>query len=209
MTLQERILETALRLFRTYGIKSVTMFDIAKECGVSKKTVYEHFADKEALIKSGVQTVLDGLQQQLDHGRRQADNAIAEQLQTAHILEVLARTMNPVMMHEVRKYHPAVGQAVEDFRRDNVLQGIRENLERGIEEGLYHPYLKLDIMARMRQLQLDAAFDQAQYPPEQFDMHQVMQEITFNYIMGISTPEGRKLAGQYLVTASAPSFSLE
>ncbi|HEU4554106.1 MAG TPA: helix-turn-helix domain-containing protein [Chitinophaga sp.] len=209
MTVQERILETALRLFRTYGIKSVTMFDIARECGVSKKTVYEHFADKEALVKEGIQALLNGLQQQLQQSRNQAENAIMEQLQTTHILEVLARTMNPVMMHEVRKYHPEVGQAVEDFRRDKVLQGIRENLERGVQEGLYHPHLKMDIMARMRQLQLDAAFDQAQYPPEQFDMHQVMQEITFNYIMGIATPEGRRLAGQYLVSVSAPSFSVD
>ncbi|KAA2244875.1 TetR/AcrR family transcriptional regulator [Chitinophaga agrisoli] len=199
MTGQERILETALRLFRTYGIKSVTMFDIARECGISKKTVYEHFADKEALIKEGVNALLNGLQQQLEQCRDGEPNAIAEMIQTTHQMEVLARTMNPLMMHEVKKYHPEVSQAVEDFKRERVFKGIRGNLERGVKEGLYQPNLKMDILARLRQLQLESAFDPEQYPAAQFDLHEVMQQVTANYILGIATATGREVMERELV----------
>ncbi len=199
MTGQERILETALRLFRTYGIKSVTMFDIARECGISKKTVYEHFEDKEALVKEGISSLLNGLQQQLEQCRDGAPNAIAEMMQTTHQMEVLARTMNPLMMHEVRKYHPEISQAVEDFKRERVFKGIRGNLERGVKEGLYQPNLKMDILARLRQLQLESAFDPEQYPAAQFDLHEVMQQVAANYILGIATAAGREVMEQELV----------
>lgn len=198
MTVRERILETALRSFRTYGIKSVTMFDIARECGISKKTVYEHFTDKEALVQEGIETLLEGLTQQMNSCRENTENAIEEIMQSTQNIVTLSRTINPVMMYEVQKYHPQTGMKVEQFKRDCVLQNIKGNLERGIKEGWYHSHFSMDIIARMRQLQLESAFDTVQYPPEQFNIQEVLQQVTANFIMGIATPEGHRLAGRYL-----------
>ncbi|GAA0530231.1 TetR/AcrR family transcriptional regulator [Chitinophaga japonensis] len=198
MTVRDRILDTALRMFRTYGIKSVTMFDISRECGISKKTVYEHFTDKAELVQEGIGTLLEMLTEQMSSARREAADAIDELMRTTRNIEVLGRTMNPVMLFEIQKYHPQAAQAIAQFKREGVLQHIRENLERGIAEGWYRSNLNMDIIARMRQLQLESAFDPSQYPAEQFDPHEVMQEITANYIMGIATLEGHKLAARYL-----------
>ncbi|HEY1166366.1 MAG TPA: hypothetical protein VGE90_14400, partial [Chitinophaga sp.] len=109
-----------------------------------------------------------------------------------------ARTMNPVMLYEVQKYHPEIAKEIEQFKRDAVLQHIRRNLQRGMEEGLFSSHFNIDIIARMRQLQLETVFDPLQYPAAEFELHEVMQELTTNYIMGIATLKGRKLAGQYL-----------
>jgi TetR/AcrR family transcriptional regulator, cholesterol catabolism regulator len=198
MGVKERILETALRMFRLYGIKSVTMFDISKESGVSKKTVYEHFEDKEDLVLVGMKFVLDSHIEHFQDFRQNSANAIEELIKELEYMEMMGKTINPVMLYEIQKYHPAIWKRIEEFKKDCVLHGINENLQRGIEEGVYRSDLNMNIISRMRQLQLETVFNPDQYPVMQFDMHEVMEQLTKHFILGVATLEGRKLAAQYL-----------
>lgn len=198
MPVRERIMETALRMFRMYGIKSVTMFDISRESGVSKKTVYEHFRDKEDLVHEGMSFLLNGHVEQFKNFRQHSANAIEELIRELEYMELLGKTVNPVMLYEVQKYHPGIWKTVEDFKKDCVLDAISENLKRGTEEGLYRNDLNTTIVARMRQLQLETVFDPAQYPATQYDMHEVMTQLTQHFILGITTLKGRKIAAGYL-----------
>ncbi|SHM51576.1 TetR/AcrR family transcriptional regulator [Chitinophaga sp. CF418] len=198
MPVRARILETASRMFRTYGIKSVTMFDISRECGVSKKTVYEHFRDKEELVQDGVRFLLNRHEQHLEDFRQQSANAIEELLKEVEYIAQMGNTINPVMLFEMEKYLPDIWKDVEVFKQERLLQAITANLERGMQEGLYRKDLKLNIMARTRLLQLDMAFEPMQFPAAQFNMHEVMREITIHFILGVTTMKGRKLAAEYL-----------
>lgn len=198
MVVRERILETALRMFRTYGVKGVTMFDIARDCGISKKTVYEHFVDKQALIDEGMQQLLSNHINYFTECLQTTDNAIEEMVRNMKYVTNMAKTMNPVMLHEIQKYHPDTWKSIQRFKEDGILYNIKENLKRGMTEGLYRQNLHIDIVARMRQLQLEAAFDPIQYPADQFEMHVVMEQITAHFILGIATIKGHKLANQYL-----------
>ncbi|SFD32497.1 transcriptional regulator, TetR family [Chitinophaga sp. CF118] len=198
MSVRERILETALRMFRMYGIKSVTMFDISRDCGVSKKTVYEHFRDKEDLVHEGMSFLLNGHMEQFKDFRQHSANAIEELTKELGYIELVGKTVNPVMLYEIQKYHPEIWKAVETFKRDYVLGFISENLQRGMNEGLYRSDLKIGIMARMRQLQMEAVFDPAQYPVTAYDMHEVMTQLIQHFILGITTLKGRKIAADYL-----------
>lgn len=198
MDARDRILETALRLFRTYGVKSVTMFDISRDSGVSKKTVYEHFRDKEELVQETMHAILEGHVQQLRAFHDNAENAIDELIKGLQYLELAARTINPVMLFEIQKYYPATWQSIEAFKRDCIFVNIKENLQRGIQEGLYRKHLQLDIITRLRQLQLESPFDPMQYPAAQFELHETMYQVTAHFIMGIATLKGHKLANRYL-----------
>jgi AcrR family transcriptional regulator len=198
MAVKERILETALRMFRMYGIKSVTMFDISKETGVSKKTVYEHFKDKEDLVLEGMNFVLNSHIEQFQDFRILSHNAIEELLKEQEYMELMGKTVNPVMLYEIQKYHPAIWKQVESFKVSSVLHSILENLKRGIDEGVYRDDLNLNIIGRMRQLQLETVFDPAQYPVMQYDMHEVMEQLTIHFLLGITTLKGRELAEKYL-----------
>jgi AcrR family transcriptional regulator len=198
MPVRERIMETALRMFRMYGIKSVTMFDISREGGVSKKTVYEHFKDKEDLVNEGMNFLLNGHMEQFKDFRQHSANAIEELIKELEYMELLGKTVNPVMLYEIEKYHPVIWKTVEAFKKDCVLGSIAENLQRGMKEGLYRKDLKMEIVARMRQLQIEAVFDPVQYPAAQYDMHEVMTQLMQHFILGITTLQGRKLAAAYL-----------
>ncbi|RBL93374.1 TetR/AcrR family transcriptional regulator [Chitinophaga flava] len=198
MVARERILEVALRLFRTYGVKGVTMFDIARDCGMSKKTVYEHFSDKQSLINEGMEQMINGHSAAFQETQTNAENAIDELVRNMKYITSMARSFNPVMLFEIQKYHPDTWNKIESFQRNCILYGITENLKRGMSEGLYRQNLDLDIIARMRQLQLDAAFDQLQYPADKFEMPVVMEQVTAHFILGIATIKGHKLVNQYL-----------
>lgn len=198
MPVKDRILETALRMFRMYGIKSVTMFDISRESGVSKKTVYEHFRDKEELVQEGMRFMLNGHEQHLEDFRQQSANAIEELLKEVKYMEDMGNTINPVMLYEMQKYHPDLWQEVEAFKRDHLIRAINANLERGIREGLYRNDFKLNIMARMRLLQLETVFQPALFPATEFNMPEVIKEITAHFLLGITTTQGRKQVAEYL-----------
>lgn len=208
MGVKERIMETALRMFRMYGIKSVTMFDISKESGVSKKTVYEHFEDKEELVLEGMMFVLNSHKTHFHDFHQKSANAIEELISELEYMELMGKTINPVMLYEVQKYHPAIWQQIEVFKKDCVLPGIIENLKRGIEEGLYRTDLNLNIISRMRQLQMETVFDPVQYPVMQYDMHEVMEQLNKHFILGIATLEGRRIAAQYLNIKEESSTSI-
>lgn len=198
MPVRDRILETALRMFRMYGIKSVTMFDISRESGVSKKTVYEHFRDKEELVQEGMRFMLNGHEQHLEDFRQQSANAIEELLKEVKYMEEMGNTINPVMLYEMQKYHPVIWREVETFKQEHMMRAITTNLERGIQEGSYRKDLKLNVMARMRLLQLETVFQPALYPATQFNMQEVVREITTHFILGITTPKGREIAADYI-----------
>ncbi|WP_143309502.1 TetR/AcrR family transcriptional regulator [Chitinophaga vietnamensis] len=198
MAVRERIMETALRMFRTYGVKGVTMFDIARDCGISKKTVYEHFSDKQTLIDEGMQILLNSHIAYFQELHNTAENAIEELVGNMKYITSMARTLNPVMLFEIQKYHPDTWRSIESFKASCILFGIKENLKRGMAEGLYRQNLDINTIARMRQLQLEAAFDPAQYPAADFQMPEVMEQVTAHFILGIATIKGHKLANQYL-----------
>lgn len=198
MAVRDRILEMALKLFRIYGVKGVTMFDIARDCGISKKTVYEHFSDKESLIGEGMQQLLNNHSNYLTQSHTEAKDAIDELVRNMKYITGMARTLNPVMLFEIQKYHPDIWNKIEAFKGNYILDGIRKNLERGMSEGLYRQHLNLNIIARMRQLQLEAAFDQLQYPADKFEMPEVMDQVTAHFVLGIATIKGHKLVNQYL-----------
>jgi AcrR family transcriptional regulator len=200
MAARERILDTALKMFRIYGVKAVTMFDIARDCGISKKTVYEHFQDKQALVDEGLQQLLTNHGDYLKTNSQEAANAIEELLGNTRYITNMARTLNPVMLHDLQKYHPDIWSNVEKFRSEGVLYSIKENLKRGMAEGLYRQNLHINIVARMRQLQLEAAFDPEQYPADQYEMQTVMDQVTTHYLLGIATTKGQDLVNQFLQT---------
>lgn len=196
--MRERILDTALRLFRTFGIKSITMQDIARDCGISKKTVYEYFADKQQLVEEVTTFMITAHGSNMEVCSANGKDAIDELVSSLRFTEIFAKSINPVLLHELEKYHPSAWKTIADFKKNYVTNVIKDNLERGIKEGLFRSNINIHIMSHMRLKQLDAAFSPVEYPATEFDLHEVMYQVTEHYIRGIATPEGSRLTDQYL-----------
>ncbi len=195
--MKERILETALRLFSTYGIKSITMQDVARECGISKKTVYEHFSDKTDLVDAVVAFMTETHCHKLEECTSSGRDAIEELVLSLRQIELQVKSINPVLLFELEKYHPSAWKVIQDFKERFVRPSIRENLERGIREGLFRSNMHIDIITHLRLMQIESAYNPRYFPAAQFDLHEVMVQVTLHYIHGVATPEGHRRIEAY------------
>ncbi|HYK77367.1 MAG TPA: TetR/AcrR family transcriptional regulator [Daejeonella sp.] len=197
MDIQEHIITESDNLFCQYGIKSVTMADIASKLGISKKTIYQHFKDKNALVVEILRNKLSDQGCKMHENASQSANAVHELLSAVTLTRALLSKMNPTLFYDLQKYHPLAWKEFRIFREKALYEVIFENLKRGVQEGHYRPEINLPILTRMRIEQIDMIFNQVVYPVSEFNLSQVITEITEHFLYGICTPQGHELISKY------------
>lgn len=202
MEVQERILDTAFTLFRQYGTRSITMDDIAVRMGISKKTLYAHFADKSDLVTNVMSRHLKLMEDQCVDGLTQSKDAIEELFLVMKMLEDKMRNMNPVVMMDLQKYHARAFQLFEQHREVFMLQMIRRNLERGIREGLFREDLDLDILSHFRAASSMFCFQPELFPMNGYDMTKVQRVLLEHFLYGVATKKGYEEIENYKKTQS-------
>jgi AcrR family transcriptional regulator len=197
MEVQERILDTAFNLFRQYGTRSITMDDIALKMGISKKTLYAHFADKSDLVVNVISRHLKLMQDECLESRVKSRDAIEELFMVMKMLESRLRNMNPVAMMDLQKFHAKAFQLFENHRNVFMLQTIRENLERGQREGLYRDDLDLDILSHFRAASAMFCFQPELFPMNGYDMSNVQRVLLEHFLFGVASLKGYREIEKY------------
>jgi AcrR family transcriptional regulator len=197
MEVQERILDTAFGLFRQYGTRSITMDDIANRMGISKKTLYAHFADKDDMVVHAISRYLEIIRDACIHVKQKAGNAVEEMFGIMQMLDEKMRNMNPVVMLDLQKFHAKAYLAFQDYRNNSLCGSIRENLERGIAEGLYRQDLDIGILTQFRTASAMLCFQPEVFPGSAFEMSRVQWVLLENFLYGVASQEGYKLIEKY------------
>ena len=198
MEIQQRVLLKADELFRTYGIRGVTMDDIAKALGISKKTLYQSYSDKDLLIQETVEmTISNHYSGILSCKGIAAENAIHEQFAINELLGKMMHGINPIMFYDLQKYYPSIWNKFSEFRNTKVLAEIQDNISRGIKEGLYRNDFDVLVQSKMRLAEIDSCFKYDVFPPSSFSIVQVMKQSTEMFMYGMVTLKGYKLINQY------------
>ena len=197
MNIAERIIEGAVELFAQAGIKSVTMDDIARHLGMSKKTIYQHFADKNDLVIALMRKKLQDDKEYMDSVTGKGENVIAQMFKMMKCSEEMFARMNPVLMHDLQKYHPEAFKEFQKFKSEVIIITLEGLLYQGINEGYIRPELDVKIMARMRMAQIEAGFNAAVFPPAEFNAWKVQQQFLEHFNYGICTLMGYKLLNEY------------
>jgi AcrR family transcriptional regulator len=193
MELRERIIEEAAKLFKIYGIKSVTMDSLASHLGISKRTIYETFSDKDELLTSVLQWMGEkqkAMVHKILEGSESAIHAIFRLLENSrdHYQE-----MSPALEADLRKYHFQV------LMKKTVLSDMpdyRSNIqviERGIKEKLFRNDINPELVNRCLYSLGRSTMDFELYPFEDFTRKEVIKNVFINYMRGVSTPEGIEL----------------
>lgn len=198
MEVKEYIVEEADKLFCQFGFKSVTMDDIAKHLGMSKKTIYQHFSDKNELVNILIEDKLYKQDCAMDFCASKAENAVEEIFFALTNIHELLANMNPKLFYDLQKYHPKAWLFFKEFKEKNLGKCILLNLERGISEGFYRSEIQTDILAQMRLEQVDLLFSQhIQYTMNKYSLVQVMTEITEHFLYGVCNTNGLEKIKQY------------
>lgn len=193
-----RILEQARDLFMQLGLKSVSMDDISTRLGMSKKTIYQYYADKEELVSAVVLSILTQNQQTCETSIGKSKDAIHELFLAMQDVSELFSRMNPSILFDLGKYYPKAFQLFYHHKNDFIYNVIRKNLLRGIEEGLYRNDLHVDIISRLRLENTLIPFNPEFYNAVKADMVAITQEMTFHFLYGIVSIKGYQLTQEYI-----------
>ena len=195
--MKERIQQKADDLFCRYGVKSVTMDEIASQLGVSKKTIYQFFSDKDELVESVVSTMINASETLCNQKQVDSKDAVHELLLVIDFLNDVFSGMNHSMVHDLERFHPKSFRHFLDYRNKYLYHMIRENLQRGIREELYRPDINVEIVARFRLEAMMIAFNPEVFPGNKYhlaDIHRVIIEI---FLFGVASLKGYKLILKY------------
>ena len=194
---KERILAKASKLFLQFGIRSVSMDDIATALGVSKKTIYQFFADKDELVGEVIKVIIGESHQCCERDRTIAENAVDELFKSMEMVGEMFRTMNPAVLHDLKKYHPVAFGIFDKHKNDYIYNVIRENLVWGIKEELYRPDLNIEIITLLRIDSMMLPFDPVLFNRQDISLVQISQQILEHYLFGIVSLKGYKLVLKY------------
>ena len=194
---KERILVKSHELFNRYGIRSVSMDDIAAQLGVSKKTLYQYYTDKDELVNAVFDGVLSTNKTQCVDCTKKGENAIHEVFLSFDIVEEMLKTMNPSVLFDMQKYHPSAYKKFDDFRNGFLYRIIKANLERGIREELYREEIDTDILSRYRLYSVLLSFNPEVFPTSKTNVAYIEQQLLELFLFGMATLKGQKLIQKY------------
>ncbi len=197
MEVQERILQKATGLFVRYGMRSITMDEIALQLGISKKTIYQFFADKNELVDAVLLKMLEHNQYCCKKDSAVADNAIHEVFLAMEMVYEMFENMNPSMLYDLEKYHPKTYEKFTQHKYKFLYSVIKENLERGVKEEIYRPDIDVNIMTMLRLETLMFPFSTHVIGKTKYNISEIHIHVIEHFLFGIASIKGYKLILKY------------
>ena len=197
MNIENNIIAGAEKLFLKYGVKSVTMDDLARELGISKKTLYQEVENKADLVEKVLKQHILCEKTEMTEIREQSANAIEEIHKIARYVLKMLREMGPAIIYDLKKHYRIIWDELEKFHKQYVYTVIKDNIEWGMEEGLYRENLDADIIAKLYVGKTLAVIDEEVFPLTQYNREQLYIEYMRYHINGIATEKGLEMLKKY------------
>jgi AcrR family transcriptional regulator len=195
--IRDKILQGALELFLKYGIRSVSMDDIARHLSISKKTIYQYFVDKDDIVTQGTINHLEKTQAGFDGLTTVSKSALDELMRIQVYMRKNMQDLNPSLLFDLKKYHTKAWNAWMDHKNKHIREQVVRNLKQGMEEGLYRTNLNPDILAILRIESIQWLYDGQVVPTEKFKMVDIQMQMLDHFMYGLLTEKGRKLYEKY------------
>lgn len=201
MDVKQQILSRSMELFMRYGIKSVTMDDIAKQLGMSKKTLYQYVTNKTDLIAQIFQQKIELEKNIMTQIRESSENAIDEILKIAAYVINELRELSPTTVYDLQKYYRETWRQMEALHQMHMYKIIKENIQWGIKQKYYRENMNPDIVSKLFVGKTSLVVDEELFPTREYDMSDLFREYIYYHIHGIASPEGLQLLEKHLQEA--------
>lgn len=187
----DNILNVADQLFKSRGIVSVTMDDIAHKMGISKKTIYQTYKSKDEIVSTLAKKFFQE-QKEKYANMKNASSALEELLLLLKYLQDLFEILQPRLIHEIQKYYPDIWTMTLKNKNENLLERVKQNLVRGIKEKLYRDDIDVDFIAKIRAAEIELAFNDYIFPKSHFPKSKIAEQLLNLYLFGIVNIETHK-----------------
>lgn len=199
----ELIKEKAKELFFKYGLKSVSLDDIAQTSHISKKTIYKFFDDKNAIVQKVVEDLVQSHDQIFKSSGSTASDAIDEVLRQDGGLSSICKSFRPSFFYELERFFPISWKDLEQYK-SYLREGIINNLLRGQKEGNYKEDIDIELISDLRMHQLINVLQPETLTSYKLSITRLAGEFTMLYLRAITTEKGKKLLDQYLSEKKGP-----
>lgn len=197
MEIRDRIKQKADELYRRYGVKSVTMDEVALQLGVSKKTIYQSFSDKNELVDEVVSDMLASNKTLCRGAISESENAIDEVMIMMKAMQDMMASLNPSFVFDIQRGHPLAYNKFNNYKSEFIYKMLVDNIERGKKEGLYRPELNTEVIAKFRLNTLLLVYNEEVFPRNQYTVLELQYEMILYYLYGMATPKGYDVIKKY------------
>lgn len=182
-----------------YGIRSITMDEIATQLGISKKTIYQFFTDKDDMVMAVIDQEIQKNETDCLQFQHDADNAVHQIFLALESLEEMLKSTNPLMLYDLEKHHPRAYKKVKEYKYQFLYQMTVDNLQWGMREGVYRSDIQIDIVAKNRIESAFLIFNQDLFPHSRYKVSEVNYELAMFFMHGVVTEKGKELIGKYTI----------
>ena len=187
------ILEKILSLLKRFGARSVTMDDISRELGMSKKTLYQEFADKDDLINRVIDFDMEQSRVFLEQVHQSESNAVQELFMFNRRMHSVYALYSPTFYLDLKRYYPEVYQRWIEDKRSRMYSVITENLRKGKEEGVYREEIDEHIIGRLHIARIEMLEGNDIIEAHERLSRDFIQEVFIYHLHGICNEQGLKL----------------
>lgn len=187
---KDRILNSALALYSKFGIKSITMDDLCRELGMSKKTLYQHVEDKNDLITQVLEHEKVIHQQIWDKMTRSDLNAIDELIHVNRQVHLNQGIHSPTFYFDLKKYYPQIYSEWMSNKRERMYEMIHRNLQKGLDEGLYREDLNPATISKLHMSRTETLHSSEILEEEEIAHPDFIDEVFKYHIHGICNDKG-------------------
>jgi len=197
MDYRQRIIEEAAIMFRTYGIRSVTMDMLANQMGISKRTIYEVFRDKDELLKGVLNWMSIKQKEVMSNMFSESENVIEAIFRMLQIMSDHFQKMSPAFQMDIKRFHSDIMGKLDEQNNLPYYGSNSEILKRGIAEGVFREDIDIEITNKCLLEVVKMSNDKDVFPPDDYLNKDVIRNFYINYLRGISTQKGLDLITFY------------
>lgn len=186
----KKILEKVSCLYRKFGIRSVTMDDVSRELGISKKTLYQYVADKGDLVDKVVEHVRDCNFSSMDKLKDSSCNAIEQLVKVSQKVNALMQDHSPSYEYDLKKYYPEIYARLMSEKRSMMYDSMIANIRQGKEEGLYREDVDEEIISKLQLIRMENMHSSEIFSEEELHTREFFREMFTYHIRGLATARG-------------------
>ncbi|MEP3208228.1 MAG: TetR/AcrR family transcriptional regulator [Maribacter sp.] len=196
--MKQKILEKATDMFLNFGFKSVTMDDIANKMGISKKTIYAHYANKTSLVEDCSMHLFQIISGGIDHICSLEKNPIEELYEIKKFVMLHLKDEKSSPQYQLQKYYPKIHDTLRNMQFQTMQECVVENIKKGISLGIYRENLNIEFVSRIYFSGVNSIKDIQFFPTDKFPVTTLMDDYLEYHLRGIVTPKGRKILNKII-----------
>lgn len=196
--MKQKIIVKSSELFLTLGFKSVTMDDIATALGISKKTIYVHFANKTKLVESVTFSLFENICNGIDSICDNSKNPIEELYHIKMFVMKYLKGEKSSPQYQLKKYYPKIHERLRIKQFKIMKDSIKESLQKGVDTSLYRKNINVDFISRMYFIGMTGIKDESIFPHDMYTMDHLMESYLEYHLRAIVTNSGMSILTNFI-----------